>query len=59
LGMDYAGLAVISNWAAGVSDSPLLEDDFAATLRAPMSRVRRIIAELARHIAAQDATGHA
>jgi len=46
LGLDYAGLAVVSNWAAGVSGELLSEDDIAATLREPMQRVRRIVAAL-------------
>ena len=57
LGLDYAGLAVISNWAAGVCDSPLSEDDFVATLREPMARVRRIISQLVGHFSAQVSTG--
>jgi 5'-methylthioinosine phosphorylase len=47
LGVDYAGLAVVSNWGAGVSDDLLSEDDIAATLREPMSRVRELVAALA------------
>lgn len=47
LGLDYAGIAVVSNWGAGVSDERLSEDDIAETLREPMARVRRLIAALA------------
>jgi len=43
LGMDYAGLAVISNPGAGMTGEPLSEDDIAETLREPMQRVRRLI----------------
>ncbi len=50
LGIDYAGLAVVSNWGAGVSDAPLSEDDIAATLREPMTRVRRLVEQLARQL---------
>jgi 5'-methylthioinosine phosphorylase len=51
LGLDYAGLAVVSNWGAGVSDTLLSEEDIALTLREPMARVRRIVAGLARQLA--------
>ena len=50
LGVDYAGLAVVSNWAAGVGDSLLSEEDIAQTLREPMARVRRIVAGLTRQL---------
>ena len=43
LGLDYAGLGVVSNWGAGVTDEPLSEEDIAETLREPMARVRRLI----------------
>ncbi len=43
LGLDYAGVAVVSNWGAGVSDDLISEDDIAETLREPMSRVRALI----------------
>ena len=52
LGLDYAGLTVVSNWAAGVSGELLSEDDIAATLREPMERVRTIFVELVKHLAA-------
>lgn len=43
LGLDYAGLAVISNWGAGVTPELLSEDDIAATLKEPMLRVRALV----------------
>jgi 5'-methylthioinosine phosphorylase len=46
LGLDYAGLAVVSNYGAGVSDELLSEDDIAATLKEPMIRVRSLINRL-------------
>ena len=47
LGLDYAGLAVVSNWGAGVSDELLSEDDIAETLEEPMMRVRTLLRTLA------------
>jgi purine nucleoside phosphorylase len=47
LGLDYAGLAVVSNWGAGVGNGLLSEEDIAQTLREPMTRVRRMVAALA------------
>jgi 5'-methylthioinosine phosphorylase len=45
LGLDYAGLAVVSNWGAGVHDARHLSaEDFAAFLREPMARARRLVA---------------
>jgi 5'-methylthioinosine phosphorylase len=55
LGIDYAAIAVISNWGAGVKDKQLSEDDIAATLREPMARVRRLVAALTRVLAAEPA----
>lgn len=55
LGLDYAGIAVVSNWGAGVSDERLSEEDIAETLREPMSRVRRLVAALVRGLAEQSA----
>ena len=55
LGVDYAGLAVVSNWGAGVSDDLLSEDDIAATLREPMGRVRELVAALAQRLSANEA----
>ncbi len=46
LGIDYAGLAVISNWGAGVTGEPLSEDDIAQTLMEPMMRVRALLSAL-------------
>jgi 5'-methylthioinosine phosphorylase len=46
LGLDYAGIGVVSNWAAGVTADRLSEEDIAATLREPMGRVRRLVAAL-------------
>jgi 5'-methylthioinosine phosphorylase len=43
LGLDYAGLAVVSNWGAGVTGEPLSEDDIAETLKEPMMRVRALV----------------
>ena len=43
LGLDYAGLAVVSNWGAGVTGAPLSEDDIAETLKQPMMRVRAVL----------------
>ncbi|MEE4293609.1 MAG: S-methyl-5'-thioinosine phosphorylase [Xanthomonadales bacterium] len=50
LGLDYAGLAVVSNWAAGVHSESISEDDIAATLLEPMTRVRKLLAVLARRL---------
>ena len=43
LALDYAGIAVVSNWAAGVSDGLISEEDIADMLAEPMSRVRRLV----------------
>ena len=51
LGLDFAGIAVVSNWAAGVAGEHISEDDIAATLREPMGRVRRLVAALGTHLA--------
>ncbi|HKX56113.1 MAG TPA: S-methyl-5'-thioinosine phosphorylase, partial [Xanthomonadales bacterium] len=55
LGLDYAGLAVVSNFAAGVTDQPLSEENIAETLREPMQRVRRLINQLAQQLAMETA----
>ena len=47
LGIDYAGLAVVSNHAAGVIAEAISEADIAATLKEPMQRVRRLVQALA------------
>jgi 5'-methylthioinosine phosphorylase len=52
LGLDYAGLAVVSNFAAGVQDQPLSEEQIAETLREPMQRVRQLVQALATRLAA-------
>ena len=46
LGIDFAGLAVVSNWGAGVGGEHISEDDIAETLKQPMARVRRVLAAL-------------
>ncbi|HMB60678.1 MAG TPA: S-methyl-5'-thioinosine phosphorylase [Xanthomonadales bacterium] len=46
LGIDYAGLAVISNFGAGISGEPLSEDHIASTLLEPMQRVRQLVQAL-------------
>lgn len=51
LGLDFAGLAVVSNWGAGVTAGPLSEDDIAATLREPMQRVRQLVAAMVARLA--------
>lgn len=56
LGLDYAGIAVVSNWGAGVSDELISEDDIAETLREPMGRVRAIINALVRAMGNTDPT---
>jgi 5'-methylthioinosine phosphorylase len=43
LQLDYAGIAVVSNWGAGITGELLSEDDIAATLAEPMARVRRLL----------------
>ena len=55
LGLDYAGIAVVSNWGAGVSDERLSEEDIAATLREPMARVRRLVAALTHSLVSEAA----
>ena len=50
LGLDYAGIAVVSNWAAGVSGELLSEEDIAETLKEPMVRVRKILRQLMSHL---------
>jgi 5'-methylthioinosine phosphorylase len=54
LGLDYAGVAVVSNWGAGVSDELISEDDIAETLQEPMHRVRALIREVSVHLAEQE-----
>ena len=52
LGLDFAGVAVVSNYAAGITGERLSEEDIAATLREPMLRVRRLIEALIARLAA-------
>ena len=54
LGLDYAGIAVISNWGAGVSDDLISEDDIAETLREPMGRVRALLKTLVQTLSNSD-----
>jgi 5'-methylthioinosine phosphorylase len=54
LGLDYAGIAVISNFGAGVSDELISEDDIAETLREPMTRVRALVRALIELLATQE-----
>ena len=51
LGLDYAGLAVISNFGAGISGQPLSEDEIAETLREPMKKVRQLVRALVGRLA--------
>ncbi|MDZ4730936.1 MAG: S-methyl-5'-thioinosine phosphorylase [Xanthomonadales bacterium] len=51
LGLDYAGLAVVSNFAAGIKDQPLSEDNIAESLHEPMQRVRQLVQALAGQLA--------
>ena len=46
LGLDYAGLAVVSNGGAGVTSELLSEDNIAETLKEPMARVRQLVRAL-------------
>lgn len=54
LGLDCAGLGVISNWAAGVRGGQISEEDIAETLREPMQRVRRLVTAVAGVLAAAE-----
>lgn len=54
LGLDYAGIAVVSNWGAGVSDDLISEDDIAETLREPMGRVRALLNALVQSLSNSD-----
>jgi len=53
LELDYAGIAVVSNWGAGVSDELISEEDIAETLKEPMTRVRALLRALIKTLAAQ------
>lgn len=50
LDLDYAGIAVVSNWAAGLSGEPISEEDIAETLKEPMSRVRKLVRRAAERL---------
>lgn len=54
LGLDYAGIAVISNWGAGVTGERISEDHIAETLEEPMDRVRKIVSALIDRIAEEN-----
>jgi 5'-methylthioinosine phosphorylase len=54
LGLDFAGIAVVSNWAAGVSSDLISEKDIAETLREPMARVRTLLNALITTLAEQE-----
>jgi 5'-methylthioinosine phosphorylase len=54
LGLDFAGIAVVSNWGAGVNSGLISEQDIAATLKEPMSRVRALLRALVTTIAEQE-----
>lgn len=54
LGLDYAGIAVVSNWGAGVIGERISEANIAAVLKEPMSRVRLLIERTAELLAGQD-----
>lgn len=51
LGIDYAGLAVVANHAAGTTSGLLSEDDIAETLREPMQQVRLVVQALVQLLA--------
>lgn len=53
LGLDFAGIAVVSNWGAGVSGALISEDDIAETLKEPMARVRALLRALIETLAEQ------
>lgn len=54
LGLDYAGVAVVSNWGAGIGDDLISEDDIAETLREPMGRVRTLLRALVQTLSNSD-----
>ena len=55
LGLDYAGLAVVSNYGAGITGEPLSEAVIAANLREPMQRVRKLVQALVHQLGAAPA----
>jgi 5'-methylthioinosine phosphorylase len=54
LELDYAGIAVVSNFGAGVSDELISEEDIAETLREPMTRVRTLVKALVDTLSTQE-----
>jgi 5'-methylthioinosine phosphorylase len=54
LGLDFAGLAVVSNWGAGVGDDLISEADIAETLKEPMARVRALLGALVNTLSEQE-----
>jgi purine nucleoside phosphorylase len=56
IGLDYAGLAVVANWGAGVTGELLSEDDIAETLKEPMMSVRSLLNALLKVL--QDGNGN-
>jgi len=54
LGLDFAGIAVVSNWAAGVSGDLISENDIAETLKEPMARVRALLQALVTTLAEEE-----
>ncbi len=43
LGLPYASVCVVANWAAGIADEPITMDAIEATLGEAMERVRRLL----------------
>lgn len=54
LGLDFAGIAVVSNWGAGIGGDTISEEDIAQTLKEPMSRVRALVRALVTTLAEQE-----
>jgi len=54
LGLDFAGVAVVSNWGAGIGGDTISEEDIAETLKEPMSRVRALVRALVQTLAEQE-----
>jgi len=50
LGLDFAGLAVVSNYAAGIESESLSEAEIVAALVEPMQRVRLLVQALAERL---------
>jgi len=53
IGLDYAAIAVVSNWGAGVGGDKISEEDIAETLKEPMARVRALVRALVATLAEQ------